>query len=185
MTARVDHLVVAAASLEEGVAWCEATLGVVPGPGGEHPLMGTHNRLLRIATVDYPRAYFEIIAIQPGRAPQRARRWFHEEMMKLFADADLIVAPATPCPAPLIGETRLEIRGETLPLRPSLGLFTQPISCVGLPVVLAPVTGGALPIGVQLIAPPWREDLCLRAAHALEAAGVSVVTEPKGPASIA
>jgi len=76
VTARVDHLVVAAASLEEGAAWCEATLGVAPGPGGEHPLMGTHNRLLRVATVDYPRAYFEIIAVQPGRAPQRATRWF-------------------------------------------------------------------------------------------------------------
>jgi hypothetical protein len=38
--------------------------------------MGTHNRLLRIATVDYPRAYFEIIAVQPGRVPQRAHRWF-------------------------------------------------------------------------------------------------------------
>jgi len=54
-----------AASLAEGVAWCEATLGVTPGPGGEHPLMGTHNRLLRIATADFPNAYFEIIAINP------------------------------------------------------------------------------------------------------------------------
>lgn len=76
MTARVDHLVVGAASLEEGVAWCEAMLGVAPGPGGEHPLMGTHNRLLRIATVNHPRAYFEIIAVQPDRLPQRPRRWF-------------------------------------------------------------------------------------------------------------
>jgi hypothetical protein len=76
VAARVDHLAVAASSLEEGVAWCEATLGVVPGPGGEHPLMGTHNRLLRIATVDYPRTYLEIIAVQPGREPQRPRRWF-------------------------------------------------------------------------------------------------------------
>jgi hypothetical protein len=76
MNARIDHLVVAAASLDEGTAWCEATLGVVPGPGGEHPLMGTHNRLLRIATVDHPRAYFEIIAVQPGRTAQRAHRWF-------------------------------------------------------------------------------------------------------------
>lgn len=76
MAARVDHLVIAADSLDQGVAWCEATLGVTPGPGGEHPLMGTHNRLLRIATVDYPRAYLEIIAIQPGREPQRGRRWF-------------------------------------------------------------------------------------------------------------
>jgi hypothetical protein len=76
MEARVDHLVVAAASLEQGAAWCEATLGVPPGPGGEHPLMGTHNRLLRIATVDYPRAYLEIIAVQPGRSPRQGRRWF-------------------------------------------------------------------------------------------------------------
>lgn len=76
MGARVDHLIVAASSLEEGAAWCEATLGVAPAAGGEHPLMGTHNRLLRIATVDYPRAYFEVIAIQPGRVPQRGRRWF-------------------------------------------------------------------------------------------------------------
>jgi hypothetical protein len=76
MSARIDHLVVAAASLEQGVAWCEATLGVVPAAGGEHPLMGTHNRLLRIATVDYPRAYLEIIAVQPERQPQRGRRWF-------------------------------------------------------------------------------------------------------------
>lgn len=76
MQARVDRLVIAADSLDEGAAWCEATLGVAPAPGGEHPLMGTHNRLLRIATVDYPRAYLEIIAVQPGRKPQRARRWF-------------------------------------------------------------------------------------------------------------
>lgn len=76
MNARVDHLVVAAATLDEGAQWCESTLGVVPGAGGEHPLFGTHNRLLRIATVDYPQAYLEIIAAQAGRQPQRGRRWF-------------------------------------------------------------------------------------------------------------
>ncbi len=63
MSAQVDHLVVAARTLEEGVAWCEDTLGITPGPGGEHPLFGTHNRLFRIATANYPHAYFEIIAI--------------------------------------------------------------------------------------------------------------------------
>jgi hypothetical protein len=63
MQAHVDHLVVAARSLQEGVAWCEATLGITPGAGGEHPLFGTHNRLFRIATVNFPRVYFEIIAI--------------------------------------------------------------------------------------------------------------------------
>jgi hypothetical protein len=79
VTATLDHLVVVAASLEQGVAWCEATLGVTPGPGGQHPLMGTHNRLLRIATVDHPRAYLEIIAVDPGADGSKrhaGRRWF-------------------------------------------------------------------------------------------------------------
>ena len=76
--ARIDHLVVAVDTLEQGVAWCEQTLGVQPGPGGEHPLMGTHNRLLRIATVDHPRAYLEIIAANPAQAAaaEGRRRWF-------------------------------------------------------------------------------------------------------------
>lgn len=79
ITAQVDHLVVMAASLDQGVQWCEATLGITPGPGGEHPLMGTHNRLFSIAGPAFPRAYFEIIAIQPGVTPARPpgkHRWF-------------------------------------------------------------------------------------------------------------
>ncbi|NTV87002.1 MAG: VOC family protein, partial [Burkholderiaceae bacterium] len=72
----------------EGVAWCEATLGVTPGPGGEHPLMGTHNRLLRIATADFPNAYFEIIAINPIADKDRrtlGKRWFDMEDPELMA----------------------------------------------------------------------------------------------------
>ncbi|MDP1567823.1 MAG: VOC family protein [Polaromonas sp.] len=79
MTSEVDHLVVVAASLDQGVKWCEATLGITPGPGGEHPLMGTHNRLFSVVSAAFPRAYFEIIAIQPGITPTRAagkHRWF-------------------------------------------------------------------------------------------------------------
>ena len=76
MTLPVDHLVVAAASLEQGVAWCESTLGVTPGPGGRHVLFGTHNRLLKIATPAFPGAYLEIIAIDPAAPPQRRARWF-------------------------------------------------------------------------------------------------------------
>ena len=78
----LDHLVIMAASLAEGVAWCEATLGVTPGPGGEHPLMGTHNRLLRIATPEFPNAYLETIAINPvANKDQRTlgKRWFDME----------------------------------------------------------------------------------------------------------
>lgn len=79
IAAGVDHLVVVAASLDQGVAWCEDTLGITPGPGGEHPLMGTHNRLFSVAGPAFPRAYLEIIAIQPGVTPLRpagAQRWF-------------------------------------------------------------------------------------------------------------
>jgi hypothetical protein len=75
-------------SLAEGVAWCEATLGVTPGPGGEHPLMGTHNRLLRIATPDFPNAYLEIIAINPIADKDRKTQgscWFDMENPDLAA----------------------------------------------------------------------------------------------------
>lgn len=72
----LDHLVVAARRLDEGVAWCEAVLGITPGPGGKHELMGTHNRLFNIASPAFPRAYFEIIAIDPDGAPPAFARWF-------------------------------------------------------------------------------------------------------------
>ncbi len=76
MSVQIDHLVVAAASLAQGVAWCEATLGVAPGPGGRHALMGTHNRLLKITTEAFPNVYLEIIAIDPDAPPPGRRRWF-------------------------------------------------------------------------------------------------------------
>lgn len=79
MTTRIDHLVVAARTLTEGVAWCEATLGVTPGPGGEHPLFGTHNRLLRLDDGSDQPPYLEIIAINPDATPTRGagcKRWF-------------------------------------------------------------------------------------------------------------
>lgn len=77
--AQIDHLVVAARTLDEGVAWCESTLGVTPGPGGEHALFGTHNRLLRLACASAPRAYLEVIAVNPQATPTRPaghKRWF-------------------------------------------------------------------------------------------------------------
>lgn len=75
----LDHLVIVASSLDQGVAWCEATLGITPGPGGEHKLFGTHNRLFKIATPVNPMAYCEIIAINSGAVcaiKQGSKRWF-------------------------------------------------------------------------------------------------------------
>jgi hypothetical protein len=72
MNLAIDHLVVAARSLEEGASWVESRLGVAPAGGGKHALMGTHNRLLGLGDD----VYLEVIAIDPG-APAPARsRWF-------------------------------------------------------------------------------------------------------------
>lgn len=79
MKTQIDHLVVMASTLEAGVQWCEETLGITPGPGGEHEKYGTHNRLFKIASPKFPLAYFEIIAINPAAViPKRSQvpRWF-------------------------------------------------------------------------------------------------------------
>jgi hypothetical protein len=76
VSTQVDHLIVAAHTLEEGVHWCEATLGITPGPGGKHPLMSTHNRLFNISSAAFPNAYFEIIAIDANAPPPGRARWF-------------------------------------------------------------------------------------------------------------
>lgn len=89
MPAQLDHLVIAATSLAEGVQWCEDTLGITPGPGGEHPLMGTHNRLFTLASPAFPTAYLEIIAIHSGAPysrPHWAQRWFDLDNADLQQD---------------------------------------------------------------------------------------------------
>jgi AtzE family amidohydrolase len=105
---------------------------------------------------------------------QKLRRVFRERVLKLFDGVDAILAPATPMKAPLLGQKTAMFGGVELPVRPNLGIFTQPLSFIGLPVATVPVWqyGEDLPLGVQVIAAPWREDVCLRIAHQLETAGV-------------
>ena len=105
---------------------------------------------------------------------QRLRRWFALRAAELFQEVDVLIAPATPCAAPAIGTEWLTLNGQRLPARPSLGLLTQPISLIGLPVCAVPVWDchPTMPIGVQLIAAPWGEGMLLRVAHQLELAGV-------------
>jgi hypothetical protein len=76
LQSHIDHLVVAAASLEEGIGWCRETFGFEPGPGGEHALMSTHNRVFRIDSAAFPRAYLEIIAVNPAAPAPGRTRWF-------------------------------------------------------------------------------------------------------------
>jgi aspartyl-tRNA(Asn)/glutamyl-tRNA(Gln) amidotransferase subunit A len=111
---------------------------------------------------------------------QKFRRWYQAQVMELFKSVDVIIAPATPCVAPKLGQTTFVLDGVELPVRANIGVHTQPISFIGLPVVAVPVPLEPMPIGVQIIAAPWREDIALRVAHALECAGVVSAPPPRG-----
>ena len=107
---------------------------------------------------------------------QRFRRWFVDEVLKLFAHVDILLAPSTPCAAIPIGTSTIKVNGTDMPARAAMGILTQPISLVGLPVVNVPVQRvGQLPLGVQIIGAPWREADCLRVAAQLERDGVVAV----------
>ncbi len=110
---------------------------------------------------------------------QKFRRWYRERVLALFEEVDVIVAPATPCVAPSIGQKTFVLDGKEMPLRPNIGIYTQPISFIGLPVVAVPVPLKPLPIAVQIIAAPWREDAALRVAHALEQMGTAAAPRPQ------
>ena len=125
---------------------------------------------------------FIAAAMVPGTLAvkaQKFRRWFQAEIVKLFERVDVILAPATPCTAPQIGQKTFTLGGVEMPVRANLGLYTQPISFIGLPVVAVPIPLEPLPIGVQIIAAPWREDAALRVAYALEKIGVAAAPRPE------
>ena len=116
-------------------------------------------------------------ALLPGAwyvKAQRFRRRYRTALQKLFEEVDVILAPATPCTAPKLGQVMMKLGGVELPVRANLGLYTQPISFIGLPVVVAPLQRpGGLPIGVQIIANHYKEAAALRVARHLEKEGVA------------
>ncbi|WP_434745218.1 AtzE family amidohydrolase [Candidatus Pantoea rara] len=117
-------------------------------------------------------------AMMPGAwyvQAQRFRRHFQQQVLPLFDHFDVLIAPATPCSAITIGQQTLTIQGESLPAKASMGMLTQPISFLGLPVCTVPLaTRSGLPVGLQLIARPFNEEAVLRAAWALEQQGITI-----------
>jgi aspartyl-tRNA(Asn)/glutamyl-tRNA(Gln) amidotransferase subunit A len=113
---------------------------------------------------------------------QKVRRAYREAVLRLFDEVDAILAPATPMKAPKLGQKTATFGGVEMPIRPNLGIFTQPISFIGLPAITVPVRieGEEMPLGVQVIAPPFREDICLRIAHRLETQGVCAAPVARG-----
>jgi aspartyl-tRNA(Asn)/glutamyl-tRNA(Gln) amidotransferase subunit A len=106
------------------------------------------------------------------------RRWYREQVLALFKDCDVILAPSTPVTAPKLGQQNFKLDGVEMPVRANMGLYTQPISFIGLPVVAVPVALKPLPIGLQIIAAPWREEVALRVAYALEQMGAVSAPRP-------
>ncbi|WP_048439192.1 AtzE family amidohydrolase [Caenimonas sp. SL110] len=174
-------------SAMDEVTWPDPALGraaafiVSASEGGSLHLPG-----LRERTQDFePHSVDRFIAgaLQPAHwyvRAQRFRRSYRDKVNALFSKWDVLLCAATPVSAPLIGEEWITVNGQRFPCRPSIGLLTQPVSFAGCPVVAAPMwpqgTGG-MPIGVQVIAAPWREDLALRAAAVLQTAGVAGLKE--------
>ncbi len=174
-------------TVARGIEWPDAAAAraaafiVTASEGGQ-----LHLDSLRKQAADHePLSVDRLIAgaLQPaawyGRA-QRFRRLYRNKVQTLFQDWDVLIAPATPMAAPPIGTEWIDVNGQRLPCRPSVGLLTQPVSFAGCPVVTAPMwpggTGG-LPIGVQLIAAPWREDRALRVAWVLAQSGLARARE--------
>ncbi|WP_456776931.1 AtzE family amidohydrolase [Bradyrhizobium sp. USDA 4369] len=111
---------------------------------------------------------------------QKFRRWYRAKVLELFTSVDVLIAPATPCIAPKLGQTTFMLDGVELPVRANIGIHTQPISFIGLPVVAVPIPLEPMPIGVQIIAAPWCEHVALRVAHALQQLGVAAAPAPRG-----
>ena len=166
-----------------GVIWPDAALGraaafiITASEGGSLHLDDLRSRPEDFEPLSVDR--FIAGALQPASwylRAQRFRRVYRDKVNALFRDWDVLLTAATPVSATPIGTEWLDLNGVTLPCRAAMGLLTQPVSFAGCPVVAAPMwpqgTGG-MPIGVQVIAAPWREDLAFRAAQVLSESGAA------------
>ena len=162
--------------LPEAARAREAAFVITAAEGGalHLPTLRTRYAEYDPATRDRLIAGALVPAVWVERA-HRFRRWFREEVARVLVDIDVVLAPATPYPATPIGAKTTAVGGVEVPIRPNLGLFTQPISFIGLPALVVPVTApGALPLGVQLIGKPGAEATLFALAERLEADGICV-----------
>lgn len=112
-------------------------------------------------------------------AAERFRGWFRAQAARLFERHDVLIAPAAGEPAPRIDDPVITVEGQRVPARAHLGLFAQPLSFIGLPVIAAPLRRpGKLPLGLQLVGAPGGEGALFALAEALEAAGLVGATRP-------
>jgi Asp-tRNA(Asn)/Glu-tRNA(Gln) amidotransferase A subunit family amidase len=157
-----------------------AAYAITATEGGEFP-----RHRLRTRAADYDpadRDRFIAGSLAPAEwylQAQRFRAWWQARMDEVFRSADVLLAPATPLAAPLLDQSSFELDGTEYALRANIGLWTQPITLIGLPVLAAPVhLPGQLPLAVQIIGKPGSERKLLRVAKTLEASGVCTAPVP-------
>jgi len=108
------------------------------------------------------------------------RHAFQTATAEVFSQYDVLIAPATPCVAPRIGEPTMLVDGEAVSVRKNLGAYTQPVSFIGLPVLAAPLNRpGRLPIGIQIIGNLGCEPLTFALAARLQQLGLVCASPPE------
>ncbi|MBW8753816.1 MAG: AtzE family amidohydrolase [Sphingomonadales bacterium] len=121
-------------------------------------------------------------AMLPASVYLRAREfrsWFLDHTLELFARYDVLICPATPCIAPTVDDPMIEVGGKSVPARAHLGILTQPLSFVGLPVIAAPLLRpGKMPLGIQIVGAPESENRLFEFADTLERMGLIGTSAP-------
>ena len=186
MPIQIDHLVVAATSLEQGVQWCEALFGITPALGGEHALFGTHNRLFKIATPKFSMAYFEIIAINPEAIrPKKTtslhpHRWFdldNPELQKSISKKPRLIHFVASTPD--IKAARMALRMEGIDRGPAIHAERQTSKGLLHWQISVRADGqrlfdGTLPTLIQWGKPDATEPLRLHPRNTLPRSGVTL-----------
>jgi len=186
MPTQIDHLVVAATSLEQGVQWCEALFGITPALGGEHALFGTHNRLFKIATPKFSMAYFEIIAINPAAVRSKKtttlhpHRWFdldNSELQKSISKEPRLIHFVASSPD--IKAARMALRMEGIDRGPAIHAERQTSKGLLHWQISVRADGqrlfdGALPTLIQWGKPDATEPLRLHPRNTLPRSGVTL-----------
>lgn len=141
----LDHIVIGARTLDEGIDWVEQQLGARPAIGGQHVTMGTHNALLKLGA----RSYLEVIAIDPDGVKPARPRWFaldEPEMQALLAAGPRLITWAVRCESLASACARVPDLGEILSM--SRGDFHWKIA---VPETGALAWGGILPTAIQWV----------------------------------
>lgn len=140
---------------------------------------GQHLKRLRTQAADYDPAVRDRLlagALLPSTLifqAHRLRHWFRDQMHEAFVKTDILLAPALVGEAPRFDQPEIEIGGKMVSARANLGLYTQPLTLAGFPVLTVPMKVPGLPLGAQLIARPGREDQLFALAEKLEKDGLA------------